>query len=131
MVLRLRRDAPDWARGLCLQQATGPDFDPWFDNSDDGYDNQTDLGLEICNGTEDTPACPIRNECLIFALVNNERFGVYGGTSEADRRAIRKAWPWPGGSDPHPEWKWYAPGEVAQILKQRGIDDTEDDDEDD
>lgn len=36
-------------------------------------------------------ACPVRSECLERALGNDERFGVWGGKSERERRAIRKA----------------------------------------
>jgi hypothetical protein len=119
MVLRLRRAAPDWQQGKCLGQATGPDMDPWFDNTDLDYDDQTELGLEVCNGEIDGIVCPIREACLEFALVNNERFGVWGGTSEVDRRAIRKMWPWDGTAEPRPEWKWFPPGEVAKLLPAR------------
>lgn len=130
MVLRLRMPAPDWTKGKCLSQATSPDMDPWFDNEEYGYENQQELGLEVCNGDKDGEVCPIRNSCLLFALVNNEKFGVWGGTSEVDRRAIRKMWPWPGGNEPREEWGWYPPSEVAQMLKQRGVENTEDEDDD-
>lgn len=132
MVLRLRTQAPDWTRARCLGQADSPEYDPWFDNSEYGYENQQDLGLDICNGSANGPACPLRAECLLFALVNNERFGVWGGTSEIDRRALRKMWPWPGGNEPHPEWTWYPPGEVARQLPARTratLDQEEEDDE--
>lgn len=32
----------------------------------------------------------IRAECLAYALANNEKIGIWGGTSERERRAIRK-----------------------------------------
>jgi hypothetical protein len=119
MVLHLRQEAPDWTSAKCLGQATGPDNDPWFDNEADGFSNDTEEAREFCNGTVDGRVCPIRERCLLFALVNNERFGVWGGTSEVDRRAIRKMWPWPGGSDPHPEWTWHPPGEVLTLLPDK------------
>lgn len=34
--------------------------------------------------------CPVRAECLDYALVTNQRYGVWGGTSERERRALRK-----------------------------------------
>jgi WhiB family redox-sensing transcriptional regulator len=37
----------------------------------------------ICTG------CPVRAECLDFALRNNERFGVWGGLSERERLRLR------------------------------------------
>jgi WhiB family redox-sensing transcriptional regulator len=32
--------------------------------------------------------CPVREECLEWALQNQERFGVWGGKSERERRAM-------------------------------------------
>jgi len=34
--------------------------------------------------------CPVIDECLEFALTNNERFGVWGGKGEEERRRIRR-----------------------------------------
>lgn len=34
--------------------------------------------------------CIVADECLEFALANGERFGVWGGTSERERRRIRR-----------------------------------------
>lgn len=34
--------------------------------------------------------CDVREECLNYALTNGERFGVWGGMSERERRAIEK-----------------------------------------
>lgn len=33
--------------------------------------------------------CPVRAHCLAYALTNGERYGVWGGTSEKQRRQIR------------------------------------------
>lgn len=35
-------------------------------------------------------ACVVREECLEFALVNGEKFGIWGGTTERERRRLRK-----------------------------------------
>jgi WhiB family redox-sensing transcriptional regulator len=35
-------------------------------------------------------ACPVRGECLDFALDLNEKFGVWGGKSERERRKLRR-----------------------------------------
>jgi WhiB family redox-sensing transcriptional regulator len=34
--------------------------------------------------------CDVRPQCLEYALSNNERFGVWGGTSEYERRQMRR-----------------------------------------
>lgn len=38
----------------------------------------------ICDG------CEVRSECLEYALANDERFGIWGGLSERDRRKLRR-----------------------------------------
>ena len=34
--------------------------------------------------------CPVRAECLEFALAGDERFGIWGGLSERERRRVRQ-----------------------------------------
>ena len=34
--------------------------------------------------------CTVRDECLRYALANREQFGIWGGTSERERRKLRK-----------------------------------------
>lgn len=35
-------------------------------------------------------ACNVRAQCLEYALANDERFGIWGGLSERERRRLRK-----------------------------------------
>ena len=35
-------------------------------------------------------SCEVRAECLEYALQNDERFGIWGGLSERERRKLRK-----------------------------------------
>ena len=35
-------------------------------------------------------ACQVRIECLEYALTEGEKFGIWGGLSERERRRIRK-----------------------------------------
>ena len=39
---------------------------------------------EVCRG------CVVRDECLEYALTNGEKFGIWGGMSERERRRIRR-----------------------------------------
>ncbi len=39
----------------------------------------------VCTG------CAVRSECLEYALANDERFGIWGGLSERERRRVRLA----------------------------------------
>ena len=38
----------------------------------------------ICAG------CPVRLDCLIFALEANQQFGIWGGYDEEERRELRR-----------------------------------------
>ena len=40
---------------------------------------------EVCRG------CVVREDCLEYAIVNAEKFGIWGGLSERERRRIRRA----------------------------------------
>jgi WhiB family transcriptional regulator, redox-sensing transcriptional regulator len=40
---------------------------------------------EVCRG------CVVREECLEYALANGEKFGIWGGLSERERRRVRRA----------------------------------------
>ncbi len=44
----------------------------------------TKAAKEICRG------CVVRMECLEYALTNGEKFGIWGGMSERERRRIRR-----------------------------------------
>jgi WhiB family transcriptional regulator, redox-sensing transcriptional regulator len=33
--------------------------------------------------------CPVRSECLDYAMEHDERFGIWGGLSERQRRHVR------------------------------------------
>ena len=39
---------------------------------------------EVCRG------CVVRAECLEFALANGEKFGIWGGLSERERRRLKR-----------------------------------------
>ncbi|TFB91065.1 MULTISPECIES: WhiB family transcriptional regulator [Cryobacterium] len=35
-------------------------------------------------------SCEVKTQCLQYALANDERFGIWGGLSERERRKLRK-----------------------------------------
>lgn len=48
------------------------------------YDLEIKSAKTICN------RCPIKNDCLDYALEADEPFGIWGGTTPADRRQLKK-----------------------------------------
>ena len=47
---------------------------------------QIDAAKAVCR------ACESQVQCLEFALATNQESGIWGGTSEEERRKLRKAW---------------------------------------
>jgi len=45
-----------------------------------------DTAKRICT------ACQVRDECLEFALATNQEAGIWGATTEEERRKLRKTW---------------------------------------
>jgi WhiB family redox-sensing transcriptional regulator len=70
-------DEKDWQeRALCAQ--TDPEaFFPEKGGS-------TREAKRICAG------CEVRAECLEYALMHDERFGIWGGLSERERRRLKR-----------------------------------------
>ena len=70
-------EEPDWQeRALCAQ--TDPEaFFPEKGGS-------TREAKRICSG------CEVRAECLEYALAHDERFGIWGGLSERERRKLKR-----------------------------------------
>lgn len=48
--------------------------------------HQIEAAKAVCGG------CAVRRECLEFALETNQEAGVWGGTSEDERRGLRREW---------------------------------------
>lgn len=75
--LLIDEDEQTWQeRALCAQ--TDPEaFFPEKGGS-------TREAKKICAG------CEVRPECLEYALAHDERFGIWGGLSERERRRLRR-----------------------------------------
>ena len=59
--------------------------DMWFPERGDGHTEQTRAALRICG------MCSVKQECLDFALRTNEKYGVWGQTTERKRQRMRAA----------------------------------------
>lgn len=66
-------------QGICRGMPTEMFFPP------DGDKRAARLAREVC---ED---CPVRIDCLDYALKWKMRHGVWGGTTSGDRRRLRRA----------------------------------------
>jgi hypothetical protein len=114
MVLFSRDSIVEWTgdndpskRALCLDFPTPtPEADPWFQGSKEA--------MQICNGTTGGPVCPVRNRCLMRAMVNNERHGVWGGLQHHDRKRIKDENP----NDPE-KWTWQPPTARPRARRRR------------
>src|SRR5437016_12267696 len=79
-----------------------PSLDPRADDARSWHDQANCLGVdpdlffpergastreakEVCRG------CVVREECLEYALSNGEKYGIWGGMSERERRRLRRA----------------------------------------
>ena len=49
-----------------------------------------DRGASTRGAKEIRAACQVRSECLDYAVTRGEKFGIWGGLSERERRKIRK-----------------------------------------
>ncbi len=77
-------DDGDW-RDLASCRDTDPDL--FFPIGTTGLAlEQIDAARAVCR------ACEVKDPCLEFALATNQESGVWGATSEEERRKLRKAW---------------------------------------
>ena len=77
-------DVANWRDAAACRHADPDLFFPVGTTGDAVED--TTAAIALCR------RCPVREECLEFAMVTNQRDGVWGATSEEDRRRMRSAW---------------------------------------
>lgn len=116
MVMVLRSESPDFVAGgaKCLDFPPTRERDEWFGDATDHSKRLYGPALEedarrICNGDDDGIVCPMREDCLFFALLNNEHYGVWGGLSVEQRHHIRR-------NNPRDNWQWA----LAPALREDG-----------
>lgn len=71
---------PDWHADALCRQVGG---DEWFPEKG----SSSREAKKVC------ASCPVTSECLQYALDHDQRFGIWGGVSERERRKLKKATP--------------------------------------
>ncbi len=73
----------DWrARAAC----SGYPNAIFFPVSEDTDQEAVDRARAIC------AVCPVSQACLEYALESNQRAGIWGGTTERERKSLRRRW---------------------------------------
>jgi WhiB family transcriptional regulator, redox-sensing transcriptional regulator len=70
---------PTWTIAASCTQVPG---DMWF--PDNGVDQNVAEVKAMCRN------CPVRLQCLEYALANHEHFGIWGGLTVKERRDLRR-----------------------------------------
>lgn len=90
----LENDALDqewFSKGKCKGVPTA-DFFPVRDIST--YATIAKASKDICKGKDGRPPCPVRKQCLLWALIGNggegEAHGIWGGYSHRERNVLER-----------------------------------------
>lgn len=71
-------------RWMTYARCRDVEVDPDLFYPDRGGSSTAEPAKRVC------ASCLVREPCLQFALDNDEKLGVWGGTSEAERRKLRR-----------------------------------------
>ena len=83
-LLTLTIESDEWRRTAACRD-TDPDL--FFPVGTTGPAiEQIDTAKAVCD------TCSSKAPCLEFAMITNQDSGVWGGTSEEERRKLRRAW---------------------------------------
>jgi WhiB family redox-sensing transcriptional regulator len=77
VVADLLGNAPEWQERALCSQTDPEEFFPEKGGS-------TREAKRICS------RCEVKTECLEYALGHDERFGIWGGLSERERRRVKR-----------------------------------------
>jgi WhiB family redox-sensing transcriptional regulator len=75
--------AADWRARAACSGYPNTLFFPSIDSPDEATLNKAKA---IC------AVCPVMEDCLEYALDTNQRAGIWGGTSEKERKSLRRKW---------------------------------------
>jgi WhiB family redox-sensing transcriptional regulator len=74
---------PDWRQDAACRQLDTELFFPI--GTAGAAAGQIDLAKAICR------SCPVRTPCLDWAMRHHQQYGIWGGTTEQERRSLRIA----------------------------------------
>ena len=72
--IKMALENDDWREHSACRDTTGPAIE------------QIETAKSVCR------QCEVQRECLEYALATNQDSGIWGGTSEEERRALRRQW---------------------------------------
>lgn len=73
----------------CQGRTTSPSNDYWYPDQEEPEEtrrDKTNMAKAICL------ACPVKEECLRYAIEMDEVFGIWGGKFPRERQIIRNQW---------------------------------------
>ena len=85
--------APDLPDGAWKLPDAGPDLDWMMFALCQQVDPEKWFpvrGASVTDAKRICRDCPVRTQCLQYALDNDERFGIWGGLSERERRRLKR-----------------------------------------
>ena len=72
-------------KGTCWGKTTSPKNDFWYPEDDDpGKQNKIRIAKSYCK------VCPVKQECLEFAISNEEDYGIWGEMTARERRVHKR-----------------------------------------
>jgi hypothetical protein len=89
----------EWmAQAACAEPYAANGYDAWFGHADDARDEDgVPLKTSVIPREYRRVAmgyclvCPVKQECLNYAMENDIRHGIWGGKAPEDRTRLRKA----------------------------------------
>lgn len=75
--------------GRCWGKTNSPETDYWFPDAeepDEDRKEKTQVAKAICY------SCTVKEDCLRYAIENNEIYGIWGGKTSRERSIIRRQW---------------------------------------
>lgn len=76
------RVVPDWRDEAACSQYPNELFFPLGDVDQ----RRVERAKAICS------ICTVSDDCITYALETNQRSGIWGGTTEEERRSLRRKW---------------------------------------